>query len=87
MRAASKIDEPDYGHVFASMLIEDGATVAHADFCVPRVEPELTFILKSPLQGPGLTLEDVLEATETVVPSRMNIREPSVFHALILTGT
>lgn len=69
MRAASKIDEPDYGHVFASMLIEDGATVAHSDFCVPRVEPELTFILKSPLRGPGLTLEDVLAATEAVVPS------------------
>lgn len=69
MRAASKIDEPDYGHVFASMLIDDGATVAHSDFCVPRVEPELTFILKSPLRGPGLTLEDVLAATEAVVPS------------------
>lgn len=69
MRAASKIDEPDYGHVFSSMLIEDGATVAHDNFCVPRVEPELTFILKSPLQGPGLTLADVLEATETVAPS------------------
>ncbi|MBT8152704.1 2-keto-4-pentenoate hydratase [Epibacterium ulvae] len=69
MRAASKIDEPDYGHVFASMLIEDGATVAHADFCVPRVEPELTFILKEPLQGPSITLEDVLAATEWVVPS------------------
>lgn len=69
MRAASQIDEPDYGHVFASMLIEDDATVRHADFCVPRVEPELTFILKSPLQGPGLTLDDVLAATEWVVPS------------------
>ncbi|WP_323764836.1 fumarylacetoacetate hydrolase family protein [Marinovum sp.] len=69
MQAASKIDEPDYGHVFASMLIEDGATVAHADFCVPRVEPELTFILKSPLTGPGLTLEDVIAATDWVVPS------------------
>ena len=69
MRAASKIDEPDYGHVFASMLIGDGATVAHADFCVPRVEPELTFILKAPLRGPGLTLQDVLEATDWVVPS------------------
>ncbi|MDE0589091.1 2-oxo-hepta-3-ene-1,7-dioic acid hydratase [Halocynthiibacter sp. C4] len=69
MRAASKIDEPDYGHVFASMLIEDGATVSHADYCVPRVEPELTFILKTALRGPNLTLEDVLAATEWVVPS------------------
>ena len=69
MRAASKIDEPDYGHVFESMLIADGATVAHADYCVPRVEPELTFILNAPLRGPGITLQDVLDATEWVVPS------------------
>ncbi|WP_421904983.1 2-oxo-hepta-3-ene-1,7-dioic acid hydratase [Mameliella sp.] len=69
MRAASKIDEPDYGHVFQSMLIEDGTTLRHADFCVPRVEPELTFILNAPLQGPDLTLEDVIAATEWVVPS------------------
>lgn len=69
MRASSKIDEPDYGHVFRNMLIEDGATVRHADYCVPRVEPELTFILGRPLKGPGLTGADVLAATEWVVPS------------------
>lgn len=69
MQAASKIDEPDYGHVFDSMMIPNGGTVPYAKFCVPRVEPELTFILKHPLQGPGITLVDVLRATEYVVPS------------------
>lgn len=69
MQASSQIDEPDYGHVFESMLIQNGATLPHAKFCVPRVEPELTFVLKTPLQGPGITLTDVLAATEWVVPS------------------
>ena len=69
MQAASKIDEPDYGYLFDDQLLEDGATVKHSDFCVPRVEPELTFVLKSPLKGPGVGLIDVMRATEYVVPS------------------
>src|SRR5712671_1216536 len=69
MQASSQIDEPDYGHLFDDMLIQDGAKVPHADFCVPRVEPELTFILKQPLKGPNVGLIDVLRATDYIVPS------------------
>lgn len=69
MQRSSKIDEPDYGHVFDDMLLANGASVNFADFCVPRVEPELTFVLKSRLKGPGVTLVDVLNATDHVVPS------------------
>jgi 2-oxo-hept-3-ene-1,7-dioate hydratase len=69
MQQSSQIDEPDYGHLLDSMLIGDGAKVRHSDYCVPRVEPELTFILKEPLKGPGVGLVDVLRATEYVVPS------------------
>lgn len=69
MQRSSKIDEPDYGYVFADMLMNDGAIVAHKDFCVPRVEPELTFLLKDRLEGPNVGLMDVLRATEYVVPS------------------
>jgi 2-oxo-hept-3-ene-1,7-dioate hydratase len=50
-------------------LIQDGAKVRHADFCVPRVEPELTFVLKEPLKGPNVGLIDVLRATDYIVPS------------------
>ncbi|MBL8570173.1 MAG: 2-oxo-hepta-3-ene-1,7-dioic acid hydratase [Phreatobacter sp.] len=69
MQASSQIDEPDYGHLLDSMLLNDGARVRFEDYCVPRVEPELTFILKEPLKGPGIGLVDVLRATEWVVPS------------------
>ena len=69
MQASSQIDEPDYGHLLDYMLLNDGAKVKHADYCVPRVEPELTFILKEPLKGPGVGLVDVMRATEWVVPS------------------
>ncbi|MCV9939483.1 2-oxo-hepta-3-ene-1,7-dioic acid hydratase [Boseaceae bacterium BT-24-1] len=69
MQASSKIDEPDYGYLFDDLLLNDGAKVKFEDFCVPRVEPELTFILKEPLKGPGVGLIDVLRATEYIVPS------------------
>lgn len=69
MQASSKIDEPDYGYIFDDLLIPNGAKVRFADYCVPRVEPELTFVLKAPLKGPGVGLVDVLRATEYVVPS------------------
>lgn len=69
MQASSKIDEPDFGYLFDDLLLNDGAKVKFENFCVPRVEPELTFILKEPLKGPGIGLIDVLRATEYVVPS------------------
>jgi len=69
MQASSKIDEPDYGYLFDDLVLQDGAKVPFESFCVPRVEPELTFILKEPLKGPGVGLVDVMRATEWVVPS------------------
>lgn len=69
MQASSKIDEPDYGYLFDDQVFSDGAKIPFESFCVPRVEPELTFILKEPLKGPGIGLVDVLRATEWVVPS------------------
>jgi len=51
------------------MMIADGAKVPHANYCVPRVEIELAFVLGKPLKGPGIGLTDVLRATEYVVPA------------------
>jgi len=69
MQRSSMIEEPDYGHLFDDMMLADGAKVNHADYCVPRVELELAFVLAKPLKGPGVGLLDVLRATEYVVPS------------------
>src|SRR5258708_4061104 len=69
MQASSQINEPDYGHLLDYMMIADGAKVPHANYCVPRVEVELAFILGRPLKGPGIGLTDVLHATEYVIPA------------------
>jgi 2-oxo-hept-3-ene-1,7-dioate hydratase len=69
MQRSSQIDEPDYGYLLDHMMIADGASVKHENFCLPRVEVELAFIMGKPLKGPGVGLTDVLRATEYVVPA------------------
>src|SRR5438093_1194469 len=69
MQRSSQIDEPDYGHLFDYMMIADGAKIPHENYCRPRVEIELAFILGMPLKGPGAGLAEVLRATEYVVPA------------------
>ena len=69
MQRSSMIDEPDYGYILDDQLIADGAKVKHADYCKPRVEVELAFVMGKRLQGPGAGLTDVLRATEYVVPA------------------
>ncbi len=69
MQEAMKINEPDFGTLLDDMLFENGATIAASDFIDPRIEVEITFVLKHDLFGDNLTIEDVLAATDYVVPS------------------
>lgn len=69
MQATVNINEPDYGYLLDSMMIADGERVPHANFCAPRAEIELAFVLGRELKGPGIGLTDVLRATEYVVPA------------------
>src|ERR1700716_2050314 len=69
MQRSSQIDEPDYGHLLDDMMIADGAKIPHENYCRPRVEIELAFIMGKPLKGPGVGLTEVLRATEYVVPA------------------
>src|SRR6202453_3539708 len=69
MQRSSQIDEPDYGHLLDNMMVADGARFPHENYCLPRVEIELAFVLGKPLRGPGIGLTDVLRATECVAPA------------------
>ena len=61
--------EPDYGHLFHSMRVADGGSVPANSLIQPKIEGEIAFVLKNALSGPGVTLEDVLQATEYVAPA------------------
>lgn len=69
MQVAVGIDEPDSGALLDDMVFADGSLIPHARFIVPRIEVELAFILGRRLQGPGVTIFDVLAATDWVVPA------------------
>jgi 2-oxo-hept-3-ene-1,7-dioate hydratase len=69
MQLAVGIDTPDYGVLTDAMVIDDGAVIAPDRFIMPRFEVELGFKLKAPLAGPDLTIFDVLNATDWVIPA------------------
>ena len=69
MQQASQIDEPDYAPLMDDMFFAQGTDIPFQRFIAPRVEVELAFVLGKPLKGPGVTLFDVLSATEFVTPA------------------
>ncbi|MBC7480907.1 MAG: 2-oxo-hepta-3-ene-1,7-dioic acid hydratase [Rhizobacter sp.] len=69
MQLSSQIAEPDYAPLMNDMFFESGTEIPIDRFIAPRIEVELAFILGKPLRGPGITLFDVLSATEYVTPA------------------
>ena len=63
------VDQPDYGVLFEDMITSDGGSYPAGNLVQPRVEPEIAFMLKSELKGPGITVADVLAATDYVFPA------------------
>ena len=62
--------QPDFGFLTDRMHYPDGAVIGlrSANLIQPRAEGEVAFVLKSDLNGPGITKDDVLNATEYVLP-------------------
>ena len=69
MQSALNIAMPDSGVLLDDMAFEDGATIAATRFIQPRIEAELAYVLKSPLQGPGVSVTDVMTATSYILPA------------------
>jgi 2-keto-4-pentenoate hydratase len=69
MQDALGVDQPDFGLLFADMLLPDGAQLGTGDFIAPRVEPEIAFRLGRDLRGPGIDADDVRAAVDAVYPS------------------
>lgn len=61
--------QPDFGFLTDAMVYPDGADIPVAGNLIqPRAEGEIAFRLKSDLQGPGVTEQNVLDATESIIP-------------------
>ncbi len=60
------VNQPDFGFLTNAMFVETG-DVSLKGMIAPCAEAEIAFRLKKNLQGPGVTPEDVLDATESVI--------------------
>ena len=69
MQQMMGVDEPDYGHLLDEMQVFEDTPVKAGRYLYPRVEVEVGFILSDDLPGAGCTEDDVLAATEALVPS------------------
>ena len=69
MQKMLNVEEPDYGHLFDTMQIENGATIKMDSLLSPKVEAEIGFVLAEDLTGPNITYLDVMMATKYVVPT------------------
>jgi 2-keto-4-pentenoate hydratase len=61
------VNEPDYGHLLESMYHDEQKPLDLRELVDPQVEVEPAFILGKELAGPGLTIDDVIAATDHVV--------------------
>src|SRR6476620_1414913 len=45
------VDEPDYGHLLDTMVVENGGTIDTKEMLLPKIEGEIAFVLKKDLKG------------------------------------
>ena len=69
MQGALGIDIPDSGVLFDDMVFDNGAAVPPGRFIRPRIEVEIAFVMKASLAGETITRDDVIAATDYVVPA------------------
>ena len=63
------VDQPDYGHLLDDFFYLEHAPIPISRFIQPRVEPEVAFVLRRPLQGPGVTVHEAIAAVDFVLPA------------------
>lgn len=63
------VHEPVYGQLLDSGVQAEYAPINTATLIQPIIECEITFVMRRRLAGPGVTVPDVLRATEGIMPS------------------
>ncbi len=63
------VNEPDYGHLLDDFFYLEHMPIPTERFLQPRVEPEVAFVLKKALRGPGVTVHEAMAAVDFVLPA------------------
>ncbi|NWL23793.1 2-oxo-3-hexenedioate decarboxylase [Pseudomonas umsongensis] len=60
---------PSFGILTNAMSRPENGVINIGELVHPRVEAEIAFILRSELRGPDCTIEQVIEATDFIIPA------------------
>ena len=63
------VNTPVFGFLSASFAVPDGGQAKMAELIHPKIEPEIAFVLKTPLKGPDCDISAVLAATLYIAPA------------------
>lgn len=63
------VNVPSIGFLTDRMARPENSAITVSDLVHPRVECEVAFVMKKTLKGPNCTREDVLDATDYVLPA------------------
>jgi 2-oxopent-4-enoate hydratase len=63
------VSEPDFGAIFAEMIVEEGDPVSVGELIQPRIEAEIAFVMAEELRGPGVSATDALRAVAGALPA------------------
>lgn len=69
MQAQMKVDQPDFGHLMDDMFFAEHVAIPGERFLQPRAEPEVAFVLRRDLAGPGVTVAAAVAAVDFVLPA------------------
>ena len=62
------VTTPVFGFLVDYFTVPDGGEIKHSELIHPKVEPEIVFVTKKALKGPGCHIAAVLAATDFVMP-------------------
>ncbi len=63
------VDVPSFGILAASMARPENGAILISELVHPRVEAEIAFVMRDELKGADVTIEQVLAATDYVIPA------------------
>jgi len=62
------VETPCFGFLVDYFSVPDGGEIKVSELIHPKIEPEIVFVLKRALKGPGCHIGTVLAATDFVMP-------------------
>lgn len=62
------VTDPVFGFLVDEYIVPEGGEIKVSELIHPKVEPEICFVTKTELKGPGCSIATVLAASDVVLP-------------------